>query len=200
VITWVGAGTTLVFITVYARRARSGGAQLGQFVQWLALRVLAPASLAAAGFGVLAAHAGHWPELLFFHVGEGAFVFSFLLTLGVRLPLARRALRGRIHPARLSRYLVALAIAELTVLYVAVADMVVKPTEVGSSFVRYGSVVVAVGLAVALTVAYRTHRAIPAAPTGDAGDLPGVQRWPVGGLDGVPPERSPMAKSRPGGR
>src|SRR3954468_14681804 len=62
VIVWLGAGTTLVLLAVYARRARVAfdQRQLAGLVEWMSLRVLAPASLAAAGFGVAAAHEGHW--------------------------------------------------------------------------------------------------------------------------------------------
>jgi hypothetical protein len=68
VIVWLGAGTTLVLITIYAQRARNGIVlgQLGGLVQWMSLRVLAPASLAAASFGVAAAHERHWPHLFWF--------------------------------------------------------------------------------------------------------------------------------------
>ena len=62
VIVWLGCGTTLAFITIYAQRARNGVVlgQLGALARWLTLWILVPASLAAPGFGVLAAHAGHW--------------------------------------------------------------------------------------------------------------------------------------------
>ena len=135
VIVWLGSGTTVALVAIYAQRARDGVVleQLGALVQWMALRVFAPASLAAFGFGVAAAHAGHWPDLFWFHVGEGAFVFSLLVTVALRLPLLRRARRGTLDPAQLAQYLLAVALAELTVLYLAVADMVVKPGGIGTS-------------------------------------------------------------------
>src|SRR5262249_60717244 len=97
----------------------------------MSLWVLAPSSVAAAALGLEAAEVGHWPKLFFFHVGEGAFAFSFVLTVALRLPLLRRAGRGAVDAVRLSRYLLALAIADLTVLYIAVAPMAVKPTAAG---------------------------------------------------------------------
>lgn len=174
VIVWVGGGTTVLLLTVYPRRAPNGllPGQLGALVHWLTVWVLLPASLAAPAFGVAAAHAGHWSELFFFHVGEGAFTFSFLLTLGVRLPLLHQARRGKVEAARLSRYLAALAVAELTVLYVAVADMVAKPTDAGSSAVRDGAVVIALGLVAALAIAVRARR-LQHEPS-HHGALPGV--------------------------
>jgi hypothetical protein len=165
VIIWLGCSTTVVFITIYAQRARNGvvSSQLGPLVQWLTLWVLVPASLAAPGFGVLAAHAGHWPDIFFFHVGEGAFGFSFLLTVAVRLPLLRRASRGTVVRARLAQYLNALALAELTVLYLAVADMVTKPNSVDSSAVRYGAIILTLGLLAAVAIALRARRRVPGA-------------------------------------
>jgi hypothetical protein len=159
VIVWLGCVTTLVFVTIYAERAKLGAVldQLRPLTRWLALWVLVPASLAAPAFGVAAAHAGHWPEIFFFHVGEAAFLCSFLLTVAVRLPLLRRAGRGRVDGARLPGYLQALAVAELTVLYLAVADMVVKPAGIGTSPVRYGGAVLVLGLLVAAAIAYRAR-------------------------------------------
>jgi hypothetical protein len=152
-----------VFVTIYGQRTRNGVVlgQLGALVQWMTLWVLVPASLAAPGFGLLAAHAGHWPDIFFFHVGEGAFVFSFLLTVAIRLPLLRRARRGEVDAARLAQYLQALALAELTVLYLAVADMVVKPSGIGTSAVRYGGGVLALGFLAAAAIAYRARKLDP---------------------------------------
>src|SRR5262245_56511034 len=89
VIVWLGASSTLVFVTIYARRARDGVllGLLGALTSWISLWVVAPSSVAAAALGLEAAEVGNWPKLFFFHVGEGAFAFSFVLTLAVRLPL-----------------------------------------------------------------------------------------------------------------
>jgi hypothetical protein len=163
VVVWLGCGTTLAFVTIYAQRARNDVIleQLGALTQWMALRVLAPASVAAAGFGVAAAHAGHWQDLFFFHVGEAAFAFSFLLTVAIRLPLLHRARLGAVVAARLPQYLLALALAELTLLYLAVADMVAKPSGVGTSVVRYGGGLLALGLVAAAAIAYRARELDP---------------------------------------
>ncbi len=181
VIVWLGCGTTLAFITIYARRARNGVVvgQLGALARWLTLWILLPASLAAPGFGVLAAHAGHWPDIFFFHVGEGAFLFSFL-TVAIRLPLLRRARRGAVAPARLPRYLLALALAELTVLYLAVADMVAKPSGIETSSVRYGGVVLVLGLLAAAAIAVRARKRDP------GNGVTGVSDWRIGGFEGAP--------------
>src|SRR5262249_27364231 len=62
VIVWLGALTTLVLITLYARRTPSK-VVLGPLVWWMSLWVLAPVSVAAFGLGFEAAEVGHWPEL-----------------------------------------------------------------------------------------------------------------------------------------
>jgi hypothetical protein len=182
VIVWLGCGTTLAFIAIYARRARNGVVvgELGALARWLTLWILLPASLAAPGFGVLAAHAGHWPDIFFFHVGEGAFLFSFLLTVAIRLPLLRRAKRGAVASARLSQYLLALALAELTVLYLAVADMVAKPSGIGTSSVRYGGLVLALGLLAAAAIAVRARKTHP------GNGVTGVPGWRIGGFESAP--------------
>jgi hypothetical protein len=174
VIVWVGCGTTLALLTIYARRAPNGVVlgQFGALVRWMTLWVLVPASLAAAGSGVLAAHAGHWPDIFFFRVGEGAFLFAFLVTVAIRIPLLRGAGRGAVAAARLPHYLLALALAELTVLYLAVADMVAKPSGIGTSVVRYGGVVLALGLLAAAAIAYRARKLDPG--VGRAGPAAGV--------------------------
>jgi uncharacterized membrane protein len=186
VIVWLGCGTTLAFIAIYAQRTRDGIAvdQLGALARWLTLWILAPASLAAPGFGVLAAHAGHWPDSFFFHVGEGAFSFSFVLTVAIRIPLLQRAKRGDLAPARLPRYLLALALAELTVLYVAVADMVVKPSSIDASSVRYGGLVIALGVVAALVTAVRARTADPRVP------MTGVQAGASADSSATPVPRS----------
>ena len=174
VIVWLGSGTSVVVLALYTRRNGVVLEQLGSFVQWMAVRVFAPASLAAFFFGAAAAHEGHWPHLFWFQVGEAAFGFSFLLTLVVRLPLLRRARRGAVGAARLAQYLLALAVAELTVLYLTVGDMVIKPAGTGTNAFRYGLAIVAVGFLTAAVIAYRAPRggAATVAPI----DLPAPER------------------------
>ena len=164
VVVWMGSGATLGLVALYARRARDGVllTQLGALAQWIGLRVFAPAALAAFGFGVAAAHEGHWPDLFWFHIGEAAFAISFLLSVAIRLPLLRRARRGRLDPARLAGYLLAVAVAETTILYLAVADMVAKPSGIGASAVRDGAWVLGAGLLVAVLIALRARSIRPA--------------------------------------
>jgi hypothetical protein len=115
--------------------------------------------LAALGFGIAAAHSGHWPRLFFFHLGEAAFAISFLLTVSFRIPLLRRARRGNIRPDRFARLTLALAVVELTVLFLAVADMVAKPTSSDTAALATGSAILASAVlaSIAVGLSGRSH-------------------------------------------
>ena len=92
----------------------------------------------------------------------------------------RRARRGAVAPARLPQYLLALALAELTVLYLAVADMVAKPSGIGTSSVRYGGLVLVLGLLAAAAIAVRARKTDP------GNGVTGVPAWRIGGFEGAP--------------
>ena len=155
VIVWIGVGSTVALAALYAQRGRDPIVleRLGGWVVWLTPRVLAPSALAALGFGVAAAHVGHWPRLFFFHLGEAAFAISFLLTVTVRLPLLRRQRRGSVRAERFARLTLAVALTELTVLFLAVADMVAKPTTSHTMALAVGGAILAVALLASIAVA-----------------------------------------------
>jgi hypothetical protein len=123
VILWVGAGTTLGLLWFHPdRELRRRIAPIGE---WLGPRLFAPAALGALVFGLLLVREGHWTfHPLFVQLGLAAFALSFLINAAVRAPLSRK-LAGR--PERLEGILSALSRFELAVLYVTVADMVLKP-------------------------------------------------------------------------
>jgi hypothetical protein len=154
VIVWIGVGSTVALAALYAQRGRDQVVleRLGGWVGWLAPRVFAPSALAALGFGIAAAHTGHWPRLFFFHLGEAAFATSFLLTVLFRLPLLRRARRGDIRPDRFARLTLALALVELTVLFLAVWDMVAKPTSSDTAALATGGAILAVAVLASIAV------------------------------------------------
>jgi hypothetical protein len=155
VIVWIGVGSTVALVALYARRGRDQVVveRLGGWVVWLTPRILAPSALGALGFGIAAAHQGHWPRLFFFHLGEAAFVMSFLMTVLFRLPLLRRVRRGNIAPDRFARLTLALALVELTVLFLAVADMVAKPTTGDKTVLVTGGAILAFAALAAIAVA-----------------------------------------------
>jgi small-conductance mechanosensitive channel len=156
VIVWIGVGSTVALAALYAQRARDHVVleRLGGWVVWLTPRVLAPSALAALGFGIAAAHQGHWPRLFFFHLGEAAFVVSFLMTIVFRLPLLRHVRRGSIRPERVARLTLALALVELTVLFLAVADMVAKPTTSDTAALVTGGAILGAAVLASIVVGF----------------------------------------------
>jgi hypothetical protein len=115
VIAWLGAGTT---VAVLSRRV-----PISEHAQWLGPRVFGPASLGSLAFGLALVFEGNWTfGPLWIQLALGAFALSTLLNVGVRFPIFRRNAPDR------DRKLAALARVELAVLYLAVADMVAKPT------------------------------------------------------------------------
>jgi putative copper export protein len=164
VIVWLGTGTALTLIAIYAERNdRELLQRLGPIGRGLAPRVFGPSALGALVFGILLVLDGSWTfEPLWIKLGFGAFALSFLLNAAVRAPLVRRQARGEIDPLRVGRLLGRLARVELTVLYLAVADMIAKPEggDVGT--------LAAGGAILALAVAFAAAGALRPAPRGVA--------------------------------
>jgi hypothetical protein len=153
VIVWLGAGTTVALATLYAQRAADQPLEaMTGFAGWLGPRVFAPSSLAALGFGIVAVRSGHWGSPLWVRLGIGAFAVSFLLNVAVRLPLLRRARRGGTAGGA-ARLLRSLALVDLTVLYLAVADMVAKPTGADSGALSVGGAILAFAVLAATALA-----------------------------------------------
>ena len=149
VILWVGAGTTLGLLWLHPdRELRQRIAPLGE---WLGPRLFAPAALGALVFGLLLVHEGRWTfHPLFVQLGLVAFALSFVVNAGVRAPLSRKLAD---QPQRLERTLSALSGFELSVLYLTVADMVLKPDGSDTGFIVVGAMILAV------TAAYVVIRA-----------------------------------------
>jgi hypothetical protein len=90
---------------------------------------------------------GSWTfQPLWIKLGLGAYALSFLLTAGVRIPLLRRLERGA-DPRRTGRLLGLLPRLELTVLYLAVADMLAKPSGADTGPLAAGGAILAVAAA-----------------------------------------------------
>jgi hypothetical protein len=139
VILWVGAGTTLGLLWLHPdRELRRRITPLGE---WLGPRLFAPAALGALVFGLLLVHEGHWTfHPLFVQLGLAAFALSFVINAGVRAPLSRKLAD---EPQRLERVLSALSKFELSVLYLTVADMVLKPDGSDTAFIVVGAMILA---------------------------------------------------------
>jgi uncharacterized membrane protein len=156
VIVWLGAGTTLALVAAFAGRTgdRELLGRLAPIGRWLGPRVFGPAALAALAFGLLLVHDGSWSfDPLWIKLGLGAFALSFLLNVGVRVPLIRGLERGA-DPMRTGRVLGLLPRFELTVLYLTVADMAAKPTGGDTGTLIAGGAILGVAAAgVAVAVA-----------------------------------------------
>ena len=152
VIVWLGAGTTLGLVALFAERTgdRELLGKIGALGRWLGPRVFGPAALGALVSGLVLVHEGSWTfGPLWVKLGLGAFALSFLLNAGVRAPLMRRLQRG-VSPQRTARVLGLLPRFELTVLYLTVADMIAKPTGADAGTLAAGGAIlglVAAGVA-----------------------------------------------------
>lgn len=112
---WLGSGTALAVLSLRD--------PIVELAEWLGPRVFGPASLGSLAFGLALVFEGDWTfSPLWIQVGLGAFALSTLVNAGLRLPVIRR------NPPDRDRKLRALAALDLTVLFLAVADMVAKPT------------------------------------------------------------------------
>jgi uncharacterized membrane protein len=162
VIIWLGTGTALALISILGDRELLE--RLGPLGRRLGPRVFAPASLGTLLFGILLVVDGSWSfDALWIKLGFAAFAVSFLLNVLVRAPLARRIGRGDLEPREGGRLLGLLARVELTVLFLAVGDMVAKPTGSDTwTLVEAGAIL---GLAVlgAVLGALRASRSVAAA-------------------------------------
>ncbi len=151
VIVWVGAGTTLALLGLNGELRQ----RVGEIGEWLGPRAFGPAALGALAFGLALVGDGHWTfRPLWIDLGLGAFALSVVLNAGVRAPLMRRLRQGGEAAARAGRRLALLPRLELTGLYLAVADMVAKPSgaDVGTLAVGgaiFGAVALGVGVAAA---------------------------------------------------
>jgi hypothetical protein len=130
VILWLGAGTVLGLLWLHPDAVLRE--RIGTLGEWLGPRVFAPGALGALAFGLVLVHEGSWTfHPLWVKLGLGAFAASFVINVAVRAPLVRRLER---EPLRISRVLSALALFELTLLYLTVAGMALKPTGSDTAF------------------------------------------------------------------
>jgi uncharacterized membrane protein len=185
VIVWLGTTTTSSLVAIYAHRARDRElrARLPALARWLGPRVVAPSSLGTLASGVLLASFAHlgfdqgWLVLAI-----SVFAAATVVSLAVRLPGAlwrRRAeAAGRSGEVdRADRLVLEGSLAELAILYLGAASMVIKPIHTTWWFVT-GAAIVA--LAVLRMVFARrpsagvtTYRPLVPAP---ARDLPATDQ------------------------
>jgi hypothetical protein len=159
VILWLGAGTVLGLLWLHPDPVLRE--RVGTLGEWLGPRLFAPGAFGALAFGLVLVHEGSWTfHPLWVKLGLSAFAASFVINAAVRAPLVRRLER---EPLRISRVLSALALFELAVLYLTVADMALKPTGSDLAFVVPAGSILAV---LAANVPLRLRRASTATTEG----------------------------------
>jgi uncharacterized membrane protein len=171
-IVWLGAAFVFALLVFGAdrRRDRAKIAGYSDDNDWLAPRLYIPSSLATLLFGLLLVAEGSWSlDQLWIAVGLAGWLVSFLLGILFFKPETERmselaAQRGSTDPeleARGNRMTV-LERFELVVLFVVVADMVIKPTGDDTGLVVVGAALVAVAAAAAIAEFRRRGAAVAA--------------------------------------
>lgn len=159
VIIWLGAGFLIAVLVFGAERAgdRAKEGSYHRDVGWLAPRLFIPASLSTLILGVLLVLDGAWGfDQLWITIALGGWAISFLLGILYFKPEGERigALVEQHGPGHteVDRRLHRLNIVDrlqLAILFLMVADMVVKPTGDDAGLLLAGAVILGVALALA---------------------------------------------------
>lgn len=155
-VVWLGSGFFLQVLVFRADRTRDRALlkSLGDSSEWLARRIFIPASLSVLVLGVVLVLDSPWEfDELWILVGLVGFLFSFLVGIGIIEPEGKRIgqtieRHGPDHPevARRLRKINVISRVELVILYLVVADMVVKPTTDDTGSVVVGALIAASAL------------------------------------------------------
>jgi uncharacterized membrane protein len=151
VIVWLGTTTTLALLAAYGtlRHDRELRDRLPVLARWFGPRVIGPSSLGTLVSGILLTVRGDAGfGDLWLVIAVCAFVAAALVSIGVRLPatlLRRRAgAAGRIADVeRADRLLLQGSMVELAILYLAAAEMVLKPTAGDTAWLIGGAAILA---------------------------------------------------------
>lgn len=135
VIVWLGGGLCLVLLAARANRANDTAdlAKIIQFVIGMAKRVFIPAALGALVCGLIMAWSLDLFSLLWVIIGLVGFALTFGIGIAVLTPRSDRVgemiAKDGVTPAVVeqSREILRIAQFDLTMLFVVVADMVLKP-------------------------------------------------------------------------
>jgi uncharacterized membrane protein len=156
-IVWLGSSFFLQVLIFRAERVGDHAMKksLGDSAEWLARRIFIPASLLVLVLGVLLVLDAPWQfDDLWILIGLGGFLFSFLVGIGLIEPEGKRigqtiARVGPEHPevARRIRKINIISRVELVILYLVVADMVIKPTTDDAGSLVVGALIAATALA-----------------------------------------------------
>jgi hypothetical protein len=129
---WIGGGLIMVLLGVKADRGKNDAELVGvvRQVAWAADRIYVPASIATLTFGVAAAWLGSLWSSLWVNLGFLGIVSTIALGVLVLTPRAKKveAEAGATPRAvALSRDILTIAKFDMSVLFVVIADMVLKP-------------------------------------------------------------------------
>lgn len=169
VIVWLGTTTSLALLAGYGVRRRDAQllARMPELQRWFGPRAVGPASLATLGSGVSLALYSHADfEALWLRLALSAFFAAAVLSLAVRLPASLRRKRALAagndnEVSRADRWLLWGSWVELSILYLAVLDMTLKPTAANAGWLAAGVLwlcLVAVGGWLGLSLAPRLRR------------------------------------------
>jgi uncharacterized membrane protein len=168
VIVWLGAAVTLTLLILRAELAKDlkAKADINAWSEWLAVRLFIPASVATLIFGLWAMAEGPWGlDQLWVAIGLAGWLVSFLTGILYFKPEGERidamvAELGAEH-ADVQRRLDQMELVgriELAVLFIVVADMVVKPTSDDTGVLITGAALLA-AIAGLLLASARPHPA-----------------------------------------
>ena len=149
VILWLGTTTTLALLAAYARLRsdRDLADRLPALTRWFGPRVIGPSSLGTLLSGIgLALRSDAGMGDLWLVLAVSGFVAAALVSIGVRLPatlLRRRASTAgnQADVERADRRLFEGSLVELAILYLAAADMVLKPTTANPGWLIGGAAI-----------------------------------------------------------
>ena len=131
-IIWIGGAFIMVLLGAKADRAKNDAEIVGvvRQVAWAADRIYVPASIATLIFGVTAAWLGSLWSSLWVNLGFVGIVSTIALGVLVLTPRAKKvAAEDGVTPkaVALSREILTIAKFDMAVLFVVIADMVLKP-------------------------------------------------------------------------
>ena len=157
-IIWLGAGLALTLLAVRAQQAndRAAKAALNAQNEWLAPRLFIPSSISTFVFGVLLVAEGSWDlGQLWIVLGLAGWLVSFVTGFFYFKPESERIIalveaHGPAHREVQRRFdqMEAVARVELTLLFLVVADMVIKPTGDDVGVLLAGAAILALTAAV----------------------------------------------------
>ncbi len=177
-ILWVGLATTLALAGFRASRSPDPAESrlVGQLAGWLGPRVILPSALAVGVSGVLLARELYRPlEQLWLQIGLAAYIALLLGHFGFRLPQVGRVGRAiaRHGPSsaqavRHGRRLAVYNRIDLTLLFLLVGDMALRPTAADRALLAVGGGLLVVAVAGALVGEWRAPTRAPLADPGRA--------------------------------